>query len=136
MGSAAVKVSTPPVLTRVRAIVRCRELATYSGMSKMPVVTEESFVRDVLESEVPVLLDFGATWCGPCKALEPILEKLARELGDRVKVLAIDADDCASIAARYKVRAVPTIISFVGGKEHKRHTGVASQAVLSGLLPA
>jgi thioredoxin 1 len=105
-------------------------------MSKMPVVTEETFVREVLESKVPVLLDFGATWCGPCKALEPVLEKLATELGDRVKVLAIDADDSAAIAAKYKVRAVPTVISFVGGQEHKRHTGVASLDVLNALLPA
>lgn len=104
-------------------------------MSKMPVVTEETFQREVLESEVPVLLDFGATWCGPCKALTPILEKLAAELGPKAKVLAIDADDSAAIATQYKVRAVPTIISFVGGKEHKRHTGVASFEVLNGLLP-
>lgn len=104
-------------------------------MSKMPVVTEESFVREVLESKVPVLLDFGATWCGPCKALEPVLEKLAGQLGDRVKVLAIDADDSAAIAAKYKVRALPTVISFVGGQEHKRHTGVTNLAALNALLP-
>lgn len=100
------------------------------------MVTEENFVREVLESKVPVLLDFGATWCGPCKALEPVLEKLAGQLGDRVKVLAIDADDSAAIAAKYKVRAVPTVISFVAGQEHKRHTGVASMDVLNALLPA
>jgi thioredoxin 1 len=105
-------------------------------MSKMPVVTEETFVREVLESKVPVLLDFGATWCGPCRALEPVLEKLATQLGDRVKVLAIDADDSAAIAAKYRVRAVPTVIAFVGGQEHKRHTGVASLEVLNALLPA
>lgn len=100
------------------------------------MVTEESFAREVLESKVPVLLDFGATWCGPCRALEPVLEKLATQLGDRVKVLAIDSDDSPAIAMKYKVRAVPTIISFVGGQEHKRHTGVASLEVLNGLLPA
>jgi thioredoxin 1 len=105
-------------------------------MSKMPVVTEETFVREVLESKVPVLLDFGATWCGPCRALEPVLEKLATQLGDRVKVLAIDADDSAAIATKYRVRAVPTVISFVGGQEHKRHTGVASLDALNTLLPA
>ena len=101
----------------------------------MPVVTEETFVREVLESKVPVLLDFGATWCGPCRALEPVLEKLAGQLGDRVKILAIDADDSAAIATKYKVRAVPTLISFVAGQEHKRHTGVASLEVLNALLP-
>lgn len=100
------------------------------------MVTEESFAREVLESKVPVLLDFGATWCGPCKALKPTLEKLAAQLGDKVKVLEIDADDSAAIATKYKVRAVPTVISFVAGQEHKRHTGTASLEVLSSLLPA
>ena len=99
------------------------------------MVTEESFAREVLESKVPVLLDFGATWCGPCKALEPTLEKLAAQLGDTAKVLKIDADDSAAIAAKYKVRAVPTLISFVGGQEHKRHTGTANAEVLRSLLP-
>lgn len=103
-------------------------------MSKLPVVTEESFVSQVLESRVPVLLDFGGRWCGPCRALEPVLEALAAELGEDARVLAIDADDSAAIAAKYRVRAVPTVISFVGGREHKRHTGVASKEVLARLL--
>lgn len=103
-------------------------------MSHLPVVTEETFQREVLESPVPVLLDFGATWCSPCRAIEPILEQLADRLGAAVRVLAIDADDSAAIATKYRVRAVPTVISFIDGKEHKRHTGVGNAELLSSLL--
>jgi thioredoxin 1 len=103
-------------------------------MSHLPVVTEETFQRDVLESPVPVLLDFGATWCPPCRVIEPILEQLAQKLGPNVRVLSIDADDSATIAAKYRVRAVPTVISFIGGKEHKRHTGVGSPDMMASLL--
>lgn len=105
-------------------------------MSKVPTVTAESFERDVLASPVPVVLDFNATWCGPCRALAPIVEKLAERQAGKARVLAIDADECAEIAARYKVRSLPTVITFVGGKEHKRHTGTANLEVLTSLLPS
>lgn len=119
------------------AFVRNTVADTFSGMSKsLRTVTEQTFAAEVLSSPLPVLLDFGAEWCAPCRALEPVLEKIAERHGDRVRVLAIDADECAAIAARYKVRALPTIVSFVGGQEHKRHTGSTSMDVLLGLLPA
>lgn len=106
-------------------------------MSKntVPMVTEQSFEEEVLRSPIPVLLDFGADWCGPCRALAPVIEKLAEQNEGRVRVLTIDADESASIAARYKVRGLPTVISFVGGQEHKRHVGATSMDVLLRLLP-
>jgi thioredoxin 1 len=99
------------------------------------MVTEETFEQEVLKSPLPVLVDFGAEWCSPCRALEPIVEKLAAAHAGKVRVLQIDADASASIAARYRVRALPTVITFVDGKEHKRHTGATSMNVLLGLLP-
>jgi len=106
-------------------------------MSKnVPTVDESSFEQEVLKSPIPVLLDFGATWCGPCRAIEPVMEKIAASHAATVRVLKIDADASASVAARYRVRALPTVISFVEGREHKRHTGATSMSVLLGLLPS
>lgn len=102
----------------------------------LPIVTENDFEREVLASPIPVLLDFSAEWCGPCRVLEPVIEKLADAQAGKVRVLKIDADASASIAARYRVRALPTVISFVGGQEHKRHTGTTSLDGLLKLLPA
>ena len=102
----------------------------------IPMVTEQNFDQEVLKSPLPVLLDFGAQWCGPCRALEPVIEKIAERHAGKVRVLKIDADASAAIATRYRVRALPTVISFVGGQEHKRHTGATSMDVLVGLLPA
>lgn len=118
------------------ARVRKSVAATCLVMSKtLPMVTEANFEAEVLKSPLPVLLDFGADWCAPCRALEPVVEKLAAEHAGRVRVLKIDADDSAAIAARYGVRALPTVITFVGGQEHKRHTGNTSMATLLRLLP-
>jgi thioredoxin 1 len=97
-------------------------------------VDDATFEAKVLGSSIPVLLDFGADWCGPCRALEPVLEKIAKAHGERVRVLRIDADASPAVAARYRVRALPTIIGFVGGKEHKRHTGMTSMDVLLDLV--
>jgi thioredoxin 1 len=97
-------------------------------------VDENTFERDILGSPLPVLLDFGAEWCGPCRALEPVIEKIAQNHAGKIRVFRIDSDACPNIATRYRVRAVPTVISFVGGKEHKRHTGSTSMDVLLKLL--
>jgi thioredoxin 1 len=105
-----------------------------AASASVGTVHEDNFEREVLASPVPVLLDFSADWCGPCRALEPVLEKIARGHSDRVRVLRIDADASAAIAARYRVRALPTVIAFVGGQEQKRHTGATSMDVLLGLL--
>ena len=102
---------------------------------KIPMVDEATFEQEVLKSPLPVLLDFSATWCGPCRALEPVVEKIAEEHAGKVRVLQIDADESAAIATRYRVRALPTVITFVGGQEHKRHTGATSMKTLLGLLP-
>lgn len=98
-------------------------------------ITEADFDHEVLASPVPVLLDFGAAWCPPCRVIEPLLDRLASQHEGRVRVLKVDADASAALAARHRVRALPTVISFVAGAEHKRHVGSTSMDGLLGLLP-
>ena len=98
--------------------------------SRVREITEQSFETEVIAASVPVLVDFTATWCAPCRALAPILEKVA-ELGrDQVKVVTVNGEDCPSIAIRLGVKAYPTVIVFRGGKEVARHVGLTTKEKL------
>ena len=88
----------------------------------------------LIQSETPVLIDFYADWCGPCKMLTPILKEVKAELGDRIKVLKIDVDSNAGIAGRYQVRGVPTMILFKEGEIRWRKSGVLPKHTLLGEL--
>ena len=81
----------------------------------------------IIQSEKPVLIDFFATWCGPCKMLSPILKEVKDNLGDRVSILKIDVDKNQQIASKYQVRGVPTMILFQNGKQLWRQSGVLSK---------
>jgi len=91
---------------------------------------ETNFDARVLGSSVPVLVDFTATWCPPCRALEPVLESLAREQAGKVSVVAVDGDATPSISNRFRVKAFPTIVAFAGGKEIGRIVGLTSKEKL------
>jgi thioredoxin 1 len=82
----------------------------------------------------PVIVDFHALWCGPCKVQSPILKDLAAELGDRVRVIKIDMDQNNAIAAQYQIQSVPTLIVFKNGKPVWRHSGVVSKGDLYSVL--
>lgn len=79
---------------------------------------------ELIRSETPVLVDFYATWCGPCKAMSPILEETAIKLKGKVKIVKVDVDKNQNAAENYKVRGVPTLILFVNGKQVWRQSGV------------
>ncbi len=92
-------------------------------MSDIHHVTADTFQSEVLEADVPVLVDFTAVWCGPCKMLEPIVEELAGEWEGRVKVVKLDVDHNQALAMNYQVMGVPTLILFKDGQVRERLTG-------------
>lgn len=98
------------------------------------VFNESNFESEVLKSDVPVLVDFTATWCGPCKALAPIVEKIADDFHGKVKVGKLDIDDSPSLSAKYGVRSVPTVIVFKGGQKSGQHVGLTNRDKLVNLL--
>ena len=101
---------------------------------KIPSLTEQNFDSEVLKSDVQVLVDFGATWCGPCKALAPIVEKISEDFKGKVKVVAVDIDECPEVAKKYSVRSVPTVLVFKGGQKSGQSAGLTSRENLLKLL--
>ena len=84
----------------------------------------KSSFNDIINSETPVLVDFFADWCGPCKMLAPVLKDVKKDMGDAVKIVKIDVDKNQPLAAKYQVRGVPTMILFKNGKQLWRQSGV------------
>jgi thioredoxin 1 len=93
----------------------------------MQEVTDQSFEQDVLSSEVPVLVDFWAEWCGPCKMLAPTVEKVASEYEGKAKFVKLNIDDNNQVAQRYGIKGIPTLILFKNGSEADRTVGLTSK---------
>ena len=93
--------------------------------------SDGSFDADVLNSDTPVLVDFWAEWCGPCKMLAPVLEELSKELGTKVKVLKVNIDENPETPTKYGVRGIPTLMVFKGGEPVGTKVGALPKAALS-----
>ena len=96
--------------------------------------TTENFETEVLKSDKPVLVDFYADWCGPCRMMAPLVEELAEELADQVVIGKLNVDDSEEIAAKYGVMNIPTLILFREGKEAERLLGVRSREELERMI--
>jgi len=96
--------------------------------------TDETFNQDVLQSDVPVLLDFWAEWCGPCKMIGPILEELSEEYAETVKIIKLNVDENSNTAIKYAVRSIPTLILFKDSTVQAQHIGSASKTQLKEFL--
>ena len=97
-------------------------------------VTDESFEPEVLQADLPVLVDYWAEWCGPCKAVAPILDELAKDYAGRVKIAKLDIDQNDKMPARYGVRGIPTLMLFKNGEMAAQKVGARSKSELTAFL--
>src|ERR1700751_1510587 len=105
-------------------------------MSKAMAITEANFKSEVLDSAQPVLLDFWAEWCGPCRMVGPVVEELSKDYGDRAMVGKVDVDSNANISSMFGIRNIPTILFFKGGKVVDKQVGAVPKSVLDAKLKA
>jgi len=94
-------------------------------------VNGHDFDQVVLQSKTPVLVDFWAEWCGPCRTLAPVVEAIAEQYGDAVRVVKLNVDDNPSVVQRYRVQAIPTLILFQDGEEKDRIIGAVSKETIA-----
>ena len=97
-------------------------------------VTEDSFEPNVLKSDVPVLVDYWAEWCGPCKALAPLLEDLAKDYGGKLKIAKVNVDENQQLARKYNIKAIPTLMLFKDGNVQASKLGMMSKPQLTAFL--
>ena len=97
-------------------------------------VSDDTFESKVLQASRPVLVDFWAEWCGPCKAIAPILEQIAIDFQDRLDIAKVDVEGSQSTAMKYGIRSIPTLMLFKGGVVEAQHVGIVSKEQLQKLL--
>ena len=100
-------------------------------MSAIINTTDENFDQDVIQSNVPVLVDFWAAWCAPCKAIAPVLEELANEYDGKVQIVKVDVTSCESIATQYNIRNIPALMLFKNGQVVAQQVGAVPRSKLA-----
>ncbi|MEM9274310.1 MAG: thioredoxin [Cyanobacteria bacterium P01_F01_bin.143] len=103
-------------------------------MSSAPAVTDASFQEKVLESDVPVLVDFWAPWCGPCRMVAPVVEEIADQYEGQVKVVKLNTDENPNIASQYGIRSIPTLMIFKDGQRVDMVVGAVPKTTLANTL--
>jgi len=105
-------------------------------MSQLIALTDDNFSTEVLEADVPVLVDFWATWCGPCRMIAPIVEELSEEYAGKAKVCKMDVDAAQKTAAEFGIRSIPTLLIFKGGKVADQLIGAVPKQQITEKLEA
>lgn len=103
-------------------------------MSKAEAVTDASFKNDVLDSEIPVLVDFWAPWCGPCRMVAPVVEEIADQYAGELKVVKLNTDENPQVASQYGIRSIPTLMIFQGGQKVDMVVGAVPKTTLASTL--